>query len=721
LRAIEVLFFAGAPTLVLALVLYGLRGQFRDNWRAVLFLAAACALFFHRILFFHEAISQSDANLLQVQFFSVYREAIASFGEIPFWNPHIGAGVPNLANPLSAMFYPLAPLFLLAGAFKAMSIFIVCHYFLAGTFALFLGRKVFRTRPAALAFAVLYAFNGWAMTRAAHQPAIEYLFAYTWLPLAALAFETAIEGRSILWGIVAGGAALAWMGMTCPNVFVYGSILLAAALAARIVTLLATKRTNAAGAAVGVAAGAVVFALALGAVEYGPARELAEFATGGRLGAEQPLGWRGQALSAWTMLKMYFPYVADRPFGVYYSPGALALIAALFGIYSALRGRSHRALAAGAGAVLAVGAALAAKTGLYGALARASSVFSLSSLMPAVLVLLVVPVTVLAAAGVEALVERRKQLAGWRGYGIVAAVFLELFIGFGIVYPRYGDRRLTFDYARETADFPHLDYIAEQGDAGRIVAESPSEGEILAPSYAILERGLSRLNLNQADFAPDWLMEAVNEATGKCDPAVLDVLGAGWVASTEDLARLDLKATVDWPGVKTHYEDNVYFPLRHHPGWLAWDGKVRLYRVTGTPEYVRAEPLGRRSVVQGLPETAIEELRDKPLGTFADWSRVTLVQESMNSIIVSLPETAPVRYFFAVTSYPGWRAFADGVEVRHASAGGAFMAAEVPQGTRAIEMRFEPTHWNAYMALAAAAVFVAVIAAGREHKLAQSA
>ena len=123
MKTLQVVFFTAAPTVVLALVLVSMRRQILDNRRAILFLAVACALFFHRILFLPETISQSDANLLQVQFFDVYREAVRTHCEIPFWNPYQATGLPNLAHPLSAMFYPLVPLFLVGSVFKALGIF----------------------------------------------------------------------------------------------------------------------------------------------------------------------------------------------------------------------------------------------------------------------------------------------------------------------------------------------------------------------------------------------------------------------------------------------------------------------------------------------------------------------------------------------------------------------------------------------------------------------
>jgi len=532
--------------------------------------------------------------------------------------------------------------------------------------------------------------------------------------LVALAFENAVEGESLALAAIAGGAALSWMGTACPNLFVYAAVLLAVAFIVRSAGLLATMRSNAFATAVSAALAMLLFAFLFGAVEYIPARQLAPLSSGGRLGENLPGGWRGQPLSPLMLVEMYFPYVPSRPFGVYYSPGAIALVLALGGIVAAVRFKAHRGLAAGAAVVLVTGVAFAAKTPLYAAFARASAVFGRSSLMPASLIMLVLPVIVLAAVGAEWLVEKRRRLTGNRGYVLVALALLELFVGFGVIYPRLGQRRLTFDWKRALASFPHLDEIARSADPGRIFVRQPPEADVLAPSYAVLPRGLSRLNVTRGDFAPDGLADALPQPRAPITPHALGELGVGWLVSTEKQEEFGRPAIVHWPGVANHYEDNIFFPMRHRAGWLAWDKRVYLYRLEGVPSPVRAEPPSRRSVVTGLPETPLEGLASSVPADFAEWTPIVDCEHTANTLTFFLPEIAPTRYFCAVTSYPGWRVFADGVEVPHVTAGGAFLAADVPQGTSYVQLRFEPTHWKALLALAAAATALAVVVVGRE-------
>lgn len=704
---VEAIVFAAAPTLLLAVVLFGLRRELRENWRAILFLSLAVLLFFRRMIFLPEMISQSDANLLQLQFFSVYREAITG-GAVPFWNHYQGAGLPNLAHPLSAMWYPLTPLFLAGSVFKAMGGFIALHCLLAGLFALLLGRRIFRTGPAALAFALLWAFNGWAVTRAGHQPAIEYLFAYAWLPMAALFFERALDGKRLLSSAAGAGAGLAWMGIACPNLFVHACILLGAAGILRVAWLLAGGRRNAAALALFLVFTAGSFAVALSAVEIVPAFELSLLATRGRLGEVFPEGWRGRGLSGWEILRLYFPYAPDRPFAVYYSPGVLALVGALYALYRTVRTGTRRALAVSAVALVALGAALVSKGPLYTGFAWLFGLYARASLMPAGLLLLFAPVLALAALGVEALIESRRRLLGRWGWVLALLVFAELFTVFSIIYPRRGERRLTYDYRREVADFPHLDEVAHSGEPGRTAVHGPREGHVLAPSYAMFARGLRRLNLNESMFAPDALTEMISLVTAELYAADLEVLGVGFVASTMDVPGADPALVVPWPGCMDHFENSLWWPLRNRPAWLAWDRTVRLYRVSDEPGIFRVKRGETLEAVLG-GETGMP-------GYFDSWELVRGERVSPNRLEIDIPPAASGEgegavVFAALTAYPGWRWRADGKDADWKVAGGGLMAARIEEGAGRLELSFRPTRWWLSLAASLGAVLFALGAA----------
>ena len=420
------------------------------------------------------------------------------------------------------------------------------------------------------------------------------------------------------------------------------------------------------------------------------------------------------------MARLYLPYTPGRPFGVYYSPGLLALAAAGFAVYKAFRARTHRALCGGAVVIMLTGAALLGKTFLYTLLGRAVGVFARASLIPAGLIFLFLPVIVLAAAGVEALIESRRQLLGRRGWIAAGLVFVELFVVFGIVYPRWGRRKLTYDYQLEVRDFPHLDEAARlassgddsQDNTGRLIVHSPPEGQVLAPSYAVLARGLSRLNLHPSAFAPDRLAESIGETGKDLSPEVLGALGVGWLVSTEPLAGVQGAVEVPWPGVRDHYENSLFHPLRNLPGWLAWDETVRLYRVCPSPTLAHVEPAcdAPQPTTGTLGDS--DPFGDVPLAEFDSWVPVTDVSQTTSTLTVNLVRPHGRRLFLAVTAYPGWQVFADGAEMEWVPAGGAYMGVVIPEDTKRVELRFEPTRWGTSLAASVVAFLFALAAAG---------
>jgi hypothetical protein len=103
-------------------------------------------------------------------------------GEIPFWNPYIFAGHPILANPQSALFYPISVLFYFFPLHIAFNYFYLLHFMLAGLFFfLFLTSSGF-SRTACFFGSIAFAFSSFFIyTVPAGHPAA--LSGYVWLPL----------------------------------------------------------------------------------------------------------------------------------------------------------------------------------------------------------------------------------------------------------------------------------------------------------------------------------------------------------------------------------------------------------------------------------------------------------------------------------------------------------------------------------------------------------
>jgi len=98
---------------------------------------------------------------------------------MPFWNPYIFCGMPFLANPQSAVFYPFSYLFVFMSFPAALNIFIVAHTFIAGYFAYKLAQSAGMNRSGSTAAAFVFMFNGFYLV---HTEFMSNIACYAWLP-----------------------------------------------------------------------------------------------------------------------------------------------------------------------------------------------------------------------------------------------------------------------------------------------------------------------------------------------------------------------------------------------------------------------------------------------------------------------------------------------------------------------------------------------------------
>jgi hypothetical protein len=128
-------------------------------------------------------------------------------GEAPFWNPHVFAGMPQIADPQSLIF---APVFPIAAALVPEPSFVLADGLVfamlaMGGLALI---AFFRDRgwsaPGALVAALAFAFGGSAAWRIQH---VGQIMSLSWLPVTLFLLARALDRRSILYGAGAGVAA----------------------------------------------------------------------------------------------------------------------------------------------------------------------------------------------------------------------------------------------------------------------------------------------------------------------------------------------------------------------------------------------------------------------------------------------------------------------------------------------------------------------------------
>lgn len=125
-------------------------------------------------------------------------------GESPFWNPHVFAGHPQIADPQSLIFSPV--FFTLAALIKSPSMgafgaAVFAHLALGGVGIIFYARDRGWSEPAALIAALAFAFGGAAIWRVQH---VGQVMSVAWLPLALWAWARALDRMSFGWGALAG-------------------------------------------------------------------------------------------------------------------------------------------------------------------------------------------------------------------------------------------------------------------------------------------------------------------------------------------------------------------------------------------------------------------------------------------------------------------------------------------------------------------------------------
>jgi hypothetical protein len=104
-------------------------------------------------------------------------------GEMPLWNAYEMGGMPFLANAQSAILYPFTILFYLLHFTLALKVFHFFHYALLGTGFYLLGRKLGFNRWSAFAGSMVFAYNGYMLTRLEFVSVLGSLIWFPWIAI----------------------------------------------------------------------------------------------------------------------------------------------------------------------------------------------------------------------------------------------------------------------------------------------------------------------------------------------------------------------------------------------------------------------------------------------------------------------------------------------------------------------------------------------------------
>ena len=204
----------------------------KDAWLIAL-LAFAAVAFFYKIIFFRQIYYAGDWMYFFQPWTALASEGIQK-GLFYLWNPYLANGEPLLANIQVAVLYPLKLVFYLLPFSWASKIYILEHFFLAGSFLYLLLRHYRLGRLAGFIGSFIFMFSGWMLVQVEFFSALGSVI---WLAVVWLLWERALAtGRSVYF--LAVGLALAlqfYAGYTF--IFYYTNI-------AMIMYLVATRKPN---------------------------------------------------------------------------------------------------------------------------------------------------------------------------------------------------------------------------------------------------------------------------------------------------------------------------------------------------------------------------------------------------------------------------------------------------------------------------------------------
>ena len=266
----------------------GLTVRIKD-WHAILIIVLAVAFFFRDILL-QKAFFWEDF-IYQYYAFRNFAAVSMAHGEIPLWNPYTFCGMPFQADIQTALFYlPNLLLTLFVGGgklnFAWVELLIIVHFVIAGVSMYYLAKELGIARVFALFSGLVYALSGFMVMQLIHQT---FVCEAAWLPLIVLLFRRALLKRSLLsmalGAIVLGHAILA--GAPQLTLYIFFFLLLYF-----VFEFFASSRLNGLRASVPmvpIAAGFIIIAIALTAMQLIPTQELAGLSQRAELSYEKSL------------------------------------------------------------------------------------------------------------------------------------------------------------------------------------------------------------------------------------------------------------------------------------------------------------------------------------------------------------------------------------------------------------------------------------------------
>jgi hypothetical protein len=183
----------------------------KKDWLILLGLLALAVLAWSRVLFTKNWSFGIETDFIR-QFYPARVYAVKSLasGSFPLWNPYVISGQAFFASYQTAMLYPFN--LLMVGAYaaagaalplKAMVVFVVFHFFMAGAFTYVAARDLDVGRVGSTIAAVTFMFAGFMVAHAGH---LNQVSAAAWMPLIFFLFNRALTRGKWSYAVWSGAA-----------------------------------------------------------------------------------------------------------------------------------------------------------------------------------------------------------------------------------------------------------------------------------------------------------------------------------------------------------------------------------------------------------------------------------------------------------------------------------------------------------------------------------
>jgi hypothetical protein len=196
-------------------------GSARTDVLAVSLLTVFTIVFFHRALW-ADCFVASDFHLTFQPLRTILAEGLRQ--GIPLWNDRLGTGIPLLANPMNAAVYLPNLLFAVFSPARTLTLLTVFHLFFGACGTWWLARRLDHSAIAAWVAALIFGFNGAAVSATSFA---NLSWSVAWLPWLLLTIDSVCDERS-------GSGSIAGLAFAVAALLVLGDpfTLLSGALAA---------------------------------------------------------------------------------------------------------------------------------------------------------------------------------------------------------------------------------------------------------------------------------------------------------------------------------------------------------------------------------------------------------------------------------------------------------------------------------------------------------